>query len=142
MSTPVHSSLLGRYQPIPRTVLGRTRADEKAARDAQDAKAERECYRAVDKRDGLRCRVSGVLLSLRGGLVKGVQRHHLQKRSQQGEHFTWNVITVSSAVHDRIHVHGTLRLEGDADARDAEGRLCGVAVMVPTEAGWVVERWV
>ena len=73
----VHSSLLGRFQPIPKTVLGRSRADEKAAKDNAEKAAERACYRRVDRRDGLRCRVTGIQLALGGSLVKAAQRHHL-----------------------------------------------------------------
>lgn len=142
MSAHLHSSLLGRFQPIPRTVMGRTRSDEKAARDAQDAKEERQCYRKVDRRDHLRCRVTGVLLTLGGSLVKAVQRHHLIPRSQGGPHESWNVATVSRAIHDRIHVHGTMRISGDADDRDAEGRLCGLKVEEPINEVWTVTKWV
>lgn len=138
----LHSSALPRFTPIPKTVNGRSRADDKAARDAQEARDERECYRAVDRRDRFRCRVTGVLLTLGGSLTNGVQRHHLIPRGRGGYHDTANVITVSRRCHDLIHVAGTLRLSGDADARDGNGKLCGVKVERLTEFGWTVERWV
>jgi len=138
----VHSSLVGRFQPLPKTVRGRTRADEKAARDKAEDAAERACYRQVDRRDRFRGRVTGVLLVIGGSLTTAVQRHHLIPRSQGGPHATWNVLTVSRAIHDLIHVHGTLRLSGDADARDADGKLCGVKVEKVIEGVWTVARWV
>lgn len=131
-----HSSLTPRFQPLSKTVMGRTRADEKTAKDNAEKAAEARCYRLVDKRDGLRCRVTGVLLSLRGGLTTKVQRHHIIYRSQGGPHETWNVVTVSKAVHDEIHVTKTLRLLGNADLTDARGKHCGVKVIRQTESGW------
>jgi 5-methylcytosine-specific restriction endonuclease McrA len=143
MSTEhLHSSALPRFAPIPKTVKGKTRADEKTERDKADDAAEQACYRLVDKRDRFRCRVTGVLLVMGGSLTKAIHRHHLIFRSQQGPHETWNVLTISRAVHDLIHVHGTLRLSGDADARDADGKLCGVKVEKLLDGVWVVARWV
>jgi hypothetical protein len=142
MSTDhLHSSSLPRFAPIPKTVNGRTRADEKAVKDKAEDAAERACYRLVDKRDRFRCRVTGVLLAIGGSLTTAVQRHHLIPRSQGGPHETWNVLTVSRAIHDLIHVHGTLRLSGDADARDSDGKLCGVKVEKLLDGVWIVARW-
>lgn len=137
----LHSSLLPRGTPIPKTVNGRTRADDKAARAAQEAKDERACYRAVDKRDRLRCRISDVLLTLGGSLTKAVQRHHMIPRGRGGYHDTANVLTVSKAVHDLVHVKGTLRLSGNADEVNSVGSFVGVKVEKLTEAGWVVAGW-
>lgn len=122
----IHSSLVPRGQPLLKSVAGQTRTSEKAARKAQDERDERECYRAVDERDQLRCRVTGVRLSLSGDMTKRVHRHHMIHRSRGGQHLTSNVITVSPKIHDEIHVLGTRRLSGDADVRDERGRLCGV----------------
>jgi hypothetical protein len=138
----LHSSLIPRGTPLPKTVRGFSRVDAKAARDAEEARAERECYAAVDVRDGLRCRVTGVQLTRGASLTKRAHRHHMEKRSQGGAHDTRNVITVSPKVHDDIHVRGILRLSGDADAVDERGRLAGVKVEELTEAGWAVTRWV
>lgn len=138
----LHSSLIPRGTPLPKTVRGFSRVDAKAARDAEEARAERECYAAVDVRDGLRCRVTGVQLARGASLTKRAHRHHMEKRSQGGAHDTRNVITVSPKVHDDIHVRGILRLSGDADAVDERGRLAGVKVEELTEAGWAVTRWV
>lgn len=124
----LHSSLIPRGTPLAKTVQGRTRADEKTDRDNAEKAAEKACYLKVDARDGLRCRVTGTLLSLRGGLTKKVMRHHLIFRSRGGPHETWNVLTISKAAHDEIHVHGTLRLSGDADQIDERGAFCGVKV--------------
>lgn len=61
------------YAPaFPKTVNGRTRADERTARHAAEKKAERECYRAVDLRDQGRCRVCGCRVT--PGAVDGRQR--------------------------------------------------------------------
>lgn len=124
--TFLHSTQTPRYQPLAKTVNGRSRVADKAARMAADAKAERECYRAVDARDGLRCRITGVRLSLSGAMTNRVHHHHMVKRSQKSGHDSRDVVTVSPHVHALIHVAGTLRLSGDADKRDERGHLCGV----------------
>jgi hypothetical protein len=138
----LHSSALPRYAPIPKTVNGRTRAEEKHVRDnAKDAE-EARCYALVDARDELRDRVTGKLLSKRGGLTTRVERHHMKGRGAGGKHETSNVVTVSPETHAEIEVKGTLRLSGDADARDDRGRLCGVKVERLQNDVWRVVGWV
>lgn len=143
MSEHLHSSALPRFAPIPKTVNGRTRSEDKHAKDNAKDAAEARCYALVDARDELRCRVTGKLLSKRGGLTTRVERHHMISRGAGGPHESWNVVTVSPETHAEIEVKGTLRLTGDADARDERGRLCGVKVERPgpgdvmTVVGWV-----
>jgi hypothetical protein len=96
------------------------------------------CYAAVDARDGRVCRVSGLHLSPTSSEPrKRLERHHLQPRSvAPGERANpANVITLSAFVHAMVTAH-RLHLEGDANLRDAEGRLCGVLLSQMTEDGW------
>lgn len=75
------------WEPMfPKTFRGRTRVDDKAARLAQEAQDERDCYARVDARDGLRSRLSGVQLTRGASLTKKAHRHHMVKRSQGGRH--------------------------------------------------------
>lgn len=128
---------------FPKTVNGRTRAEDKRLRDNAEALEEARCYALVDARDGLRSRVSGKLLSKRGGLTTRVERHHMVGRGAGGKHETSNVVTVSPEEHAEIEVKGTLRLTGDADARDHRGTLCGVKVERLTNGDvWKVTGWV
>jgi hypothetical protein len=138
----LHSSLIPRFQPLAKTVKGKTRTDEKDARDKAKARAEDACYALVDARDGLRCRVTGKRLIKGGGLTTRVERHHLISRGAGGLHETWNVVTVSPEIHARIEVAGTMRLSGDADARDERGRFCGVKVEELIGDVMTVTRWV
>lgn len=138
----LHSSLIPRFAPLPKTVRGKTRADEKDERDRADKRDEAACYALVDARDGLRCRVTGKALVKGGGLTTRVERHHMISRGAGGPHASWNVVTVSKAIHDRIEVAGTMRLSGDADARDDRGRFCGVKVEELINDVMTVTRWV
>lgn len=132
----------------PKSVqLGQTRRERKQQRRLEEARQIRACYQQVDARDGHICRVCGARTSPQGGLEHRTIHHHLVFRSQisvaRGRHSTANVITICPACHDAIHVHGTLRLTGDADLRDRlTGRLSGVCVERYTESGWEVTGWV
>lgn len=113
---------------------------DKARQKAEDIKAERQCYRAVDARDGRRCRVCRRQL---GGLgmLNAVVHHHLVYRSKTSDpHRSENVITICRTCDDQVHRAGRLRLTGDADLTDERGRFCGVTIERLTESGWAVER--
>lgn len=141
----VHSSLVPRYQPLGKSVLGRTRVSEKLQRRAEEARQIKACYAAVDARDQGRCRVCGRRCSPTAlALVDRAERHHLVFRSQGGSHEPENVVTVCKAeCHAAIHSEGVLRLSGDANARNERGVLCGVCVEAWRDAaGWVVTGWV
>lgn len=127
---------------FPKTQNGRTRAEDKHLRDNAKTLAEDHCYKAVDARDELRCRVSGKRLSKQGGLTTRVERHHMISRGAGGPHESWNVVTLSPEVHGEITTKGTLRVTGDADARDDRGRLCGVRVERLVNDVWVDAGWV
>lgn len=109
----------------------------KARRVADEAKALKACYAAVDKRD-VRCcrvcrkRVGGI------GMLDAAHHHHLVYRSKGGQHDTANVVTLCVKCHQAVH-DGMLRLSGDADLRSPIGVLCGVVVERATDAGWTVE---
>ena len=119
-------------KPSPRWI-------EKAQRKADEAKAIKACYAAVDARDGHRCRVcrkpvGGV------GMLEARHRHHLVYRSRGGEHSAANVLTVCVKCHAAIH-DAEIRLSGNANARASEsGVLCGVTLERYAEGGWRVER--
>jgi len=115
---------------------------EKAEKRAAEAKAQRECYAAVDRRDGPACRVCGARV---GGLgtLEARHHHHLVYRSKGGEHDASNVLSLCVKCHTALHA-GEIRLSGDANARLAEsGRLGGVKLERWADgAGWQPERFV
>lgn len=88
-----------------------SRAGERAKR-AKDAAAElKRVYALVDRRDGMHCRATGVLL------VKSVEalpnqahRHHVTYRSRGGQDTTRNIMLLSREAHDDAHM-GRLRIE-------------------------------
>lgn len=112
---------------------------EKAKKVAASKKAERECYAAVDKRDGHCCRVCHARVG--GiGMLQAVHHHHLVYRSRGGGHDTNNVISLCVKCHGAVH-NGEMQLSGDANARNSIGVLNGVKLERLTEAGWRVEGW-
>jgi len=69
-----------------------------------DAKTSRELCKEVLERDGWRCQACGSL--------RGLEVHHIQRRSQSGDDSEGNLITLCSDCHKAIHTsrHGrTLR---------------------------------
>lgn len=122
---------------------GKSRRQLKQEARAEDIRQMKACYKAVDARDGGRCRVCRT----RGNpnamtLLERLHHHHLVYRSRGGQHETDSVLLLCGDCHEAIHVTATLRLEGDADARDVvTGRLAGVQVSRYTEAGWQVEKY-
>jgi hypothetical protein len=93
---------------------------ERHQRKADRAKALEEAYAVVDKRDGNRCRVSGVAL-VAGAPDPKVRRehHHLAKRSTNRSlrDSASNIALVSAFAHDLI-TRGWLVCEG-TDANQA-----------------------
>ena len=119
-----------------------TRYQAKAETAKTMAAHEREVWRAVDARDHCWCRICAHFCSPRAiGTLSRAQRHHIVYRSAGGETTTANLVTLCARCHDAEHRH-ELRLSGDADWRDERGRLAGVRVERPTEAGWTVEKFI
>lgn len=127
---------------------GQSRRASKQAKVTAEDKAERDCYKLADARDGGKCRVCQRRVTKGGGLLWGAIHHHLIYRSgisvSQGRHHSSNVVTICRICDDAVHVEATLRLEGDADARDAvTGKLAGVKVeRYSNDGGWQVEKFV
>lgn len=144
VSEPLHSSALPRYTPLPKTVLGKTRQQEKADRDkAADANWVLVC-KLVDRRDAGRCRVCG-RKCVPGAIdpKDRAERHHLKFRSQGGPDATWNVLTICKhACHPAIHTLGVLKLTGNADATNDRGVFNGVRVQRNQHDVWTVTGWV
>ncbi len=97
------------------------RALAKADKAAADAKALRECYKAVDARDKKHCRATGRPLMV--GAVDPrmrLERHHLVKRSRDKALVSEasNVVTVAADIHQLLEAHA-LEIEGT----NADGRL-------------------
>jgi hypothetical protein len=125
-------------------IPGLTRMEEREARKAQAEADLRACYAKVDRRDHKVCRVSGVTLTAGDSNPrKRLERHHMVERSLDKTKINdpANVITVSAWVHDQLTAH-RLHLEGDADARDESGKLCGVLLSANGETGWQPMRMV
>lgn len=117
-----------------------TRAEYKERRDKEQQAEIDSCYQAVDLRDLSVCRVTGEFLT--PGATdpkKRREHHHLIRRSRGGLHETKNVLTISAYIHQLDHA-GKVRLSGDANLKDADGRFCGVKYEVITESGWKTVR--
>lgn len=115
-----------------------TRHAAKARRVKEAAAALVDCYRAVDARDERCSRRSGVRLTpLHGDPDKRLERHHMVRRGQSKALIadSRNVITLSATEHADVKAQKA-RYSGDADLRDAEGRLCGVLYERHGEFGW------
>jgi ferredoxin len=126
---------LSRPVPVPKLP---PRAKQKLHDRATEAKALKDCYKAVDARDGTHCRICGRFCYPQAiGLLSRAERHHMVYRSQGGKHETRNVLTVCKAIcHPAIHVQAILRVSGDADLRDDTGKLCGVFVEHLKDGQW------
>lgn len=98
---------------VPRVV-------SKQVKRQDEAKAEREAYKAVDARDKKTCRATG--RPLMAGAVDPrmrLERHHLQKRSTaKDKRFDpTNICTLAADVHQLVEA-GVLLIEGtNADKR-------------------------
>jgi hypothetical protein len=119
-----------------------TRAEYKDRRDREQQADIDACYHAVNLRDKSICRVTGEYLTPGASdPKKRREHHHLIRRSRGGLHETANVITISAYLHQLDHA-GKVRLSGDANLRDHDGRFCGVQYEVITESGWTTVRMV
>lgn len=116
-----------------------TRHEAKARKDRERLAALDACYRAVDLRDNLHSRRSGKLLTKGAtNAEQRVERHHMATRGLYPELVAdpANVVTLSGTEHAEVKA-GKARYSGDANLRDADGRLCGVLYERITDAGWV-----
>lgn len=115
-----------------------TRHEYKKRRDKEKQDALDACYAEVDARDKLHSRRSGKLLS-KGATDPNqrVERHHMQPRSTAPSRVddSSNVLTLSGTEHSEVKA-GKARYSGDANLRDAEGKLCGVLYERIGEGGW------
>lgn len=84
-----------------------SRVLDKDAKDAELARAERECRLAVFKRDGRLCRVPNCR-------EKSAHNHHIVYRSHGGEWDSANICRLCVRHHQLVH-SGHLRISGDAD---------------------------
>jgi len=111
----------------------------KQAKVTAEAKAQRECYLAVDQRDGSRCRICAKHVG-GAGMLSARIHHHLIYRSTRVIHQSWNVVSICPRCDDLIHREGTLRCSGNADARE-NGRLAGMKVEKLFADVWRVIAW-
>lgn len=124
-------------QAVPK---GPSRLEERRVKGQAAAAQERAVWAIVDARDQRRCRVCGawcrpMALSMLGK----AHRHHLVYRSTGRTPATSaGLVTRCAVCHAEEHAH-RIRLSGDGDARDPEGRLCGVTVERASDTGWTVE---
>lgn len=117
-----------------------TRAEYKERRDKEQQAEIDSCYQSVDLRDKSVCRVTGEFLTPgHPDPKKRREHHHLIRRSRGGLHETKNVLTISAYIHQLDHA-GKVRLSGDANLKDADGKFCGVKYEVITESGWQTVR--
>lgn len=128
----------------PKIPPGRkSRREERAERTATRRQTRRDVYRAVDTRDGQRCRVCRARCSTTAmDMTLRAERHHIVPRSLGGQDTTGNLVTLCKSCHDERHTSGRLQLSGDADERNEMGKLCGVTVERLSDSGWKVEALV
>lgn len=116
--------------PLSKLVNGKSLADEKRERRSHEQMELKLAYAVCDARDGERCRVCQRRISIRALTSQHKTiHHHLIYRSKCGANEPYNILSICCDCNSDIHVHGTLRLEGDADLRDIHGRLCGVQAL-------------
>lgn len=117
-----------------------THAEAKDRRRRARDREHEQCYADVDKRDQKVCRVTGVQLwAGAADPKKRLERHHMVKPKRFND-TPDKVLTVSRWIHDQLTAN-KLHVEGDANLRDLDGKLCGVKVERPTDAGWEVVKW-
>jgi len=129
------------YNPVPR---GTTRAEDKAARERAAERQWLAVCKAVDTRDGPRCRVCRRRCSTTAiAMTDRAERHHIVSRAQGGADTSNNVLLLCARCHAARHTHCMLQLAGDAEQRDPNTRkLNGVQVWRRTEDGWAIDKWV
>lgn len=141
MPEKLHSSLQGRYTYLAKIGERGSLADEKAARKGEERRQLLAAQKAVDARDGGRCRVCGRRCSPRAlSLVDRAERHHMVSRRYDDTHTTKNLVTLCAGCHGLIHTAGTLHVSGDADLTDTAGKFCGIRIERLKEHGWDTER--
>lgn len=115
-----------------------TRHEYKDRREKEKQAEIDACYAEVDARDLLHSRRSGKRLTKgHAQAAERVERHHMQTRGLYPELVaeSSNVITLSGTEHAEVKA-GKARYSGDANLRDADGKLCGVKYERITDAGW------
>lgn len=91
-----------------------TRAEEALKRASEQQRHQADVYRAVDIRDGYRCRCCGVRTDPYAvSLVRG-EHHHVVYRSAGGATSTANVALICARCHADEHRH-RLKIDGNAD---------------------------
>jgi hypothetical protein len=122
---------------VPKVKPGdKTRTEQKREKRAQEALEMRECYRKVDDRENMRCRITRAPVNPHAlSATERGEHHHVNYRSTGGGHTLDNVILISRHIHEQIHA-GRLRVSGDAEERDDLGRLVGIVVERLTAEGW------
>lgn len=121
-----------------------TRHEYKDRRDREKQEALDACYAKVDARDLLHSRRSGKRLTKgHPQAAERVERHHMQTRGAHPAliNESANVITLSGEEHAEVKA-GKARYSGDANLRDADGKLCGVTYERMTESGFQTVRMI
>lgn len=91
-----------------------SRVDVRLEREAERDRLQRAVFKAVDQRDGYRCRCCGRLADPAAlSLLRG-ERHHIVYRSAGGATSTANLCLLDARCHADEHAH-RLKIEGNAD---------------------------
>lgn len=112
-------------------MAGKARAKDRILAGKEASRHRADVYVRVQQRDRGRCRVCD--------RVTWLQQHHIQFRSALGKDEPENLISLCRECHADIHA-GRLKLDGDADARDADGVLSGVLVLRQVDHVWIEVR--
>lgn len=95
--------------------MGPTRAEAKSARVEDIEAARRKAYRAVDKRDGLICRVCERQMQTKVLGVDLAEHHHIAGRGGIEHETSTNIARICRGCHDDRHVKRILHISGDAN---------------------------
>jgi len=104
----------------------------RARKRREEQAALQQAYRAVNVRDGYKCRACGRQCSPQAvDMLKKAHHHHLVYRSKAKDDSTANILTLCAWCHEDEHRH-RLKLEGNPDVAVTVWRLA--------EDGWYIAR--
>ena len=117
------------FSPQPKPA---SRVLVKRAKKAEAESNWRKVVKAVNARDGYKCRVCGKRCNPEAvTLLEKGHHHHIVYRSAGGEDTTANLVTLCVLCHDAEHRH-ELKIEGHGDT--------GLEVWRVNDAGWFLVK--
>lgn len=113
---------------------------EKQNKRREEANILRELRLYVFQRDSYCCRACKRFINPNAmGVLNRPHLHHIKYRSRGGMDTKENTCALCPQCHHDVH-DAKLRITGDAELRDQQGKLAGLTIERLTESGWKVER--